>query len=59
MKAETVYENFIETLTEEQKTMFEEVLDSLFELNDSISQKDFEQGFKAGLKIAFEAITAQ
>ena len=33
----TLYNNFIETLTEKQIIMFEEVLDNLFELNDEFS----------------------
>ena len=41
----TLYNNFIETLTQKQIVMFEEVLDSLFELNDEFTQKDFKQGF--------------
>ncbi len=50
------YEKFIETLTEKQIIMFEEVLDNLFELNDEFSQKDFKQGFKLGFNVAVEAI---
>lgn len=35
----TLYEKFIETLTEKQIIMFEEVLDSLFELNDDYPKR--------------------
>ena len=48
----TLYNNFIETLTEKQIIMFEEVLDNLFELNDELTQKDFKLGFN----VAVEAI---
>ena len=48
----TLYEKFIETLTEKQIVMFEEVLDNLFELNDELTQKDFKLGFN----VAVEAI---
>lgn len=50
------YEMFIETLTEKQIVMFEVVLDSLFELNDEFTKKDFKQGFKLGFNVAVEAI---
>ena len=50
----TLYNNFIETLTEKQIVMFEEVLDSLFELNDEFTQKDFNQGFKLGFTLLSE-----
>ncbi len=50
------YEKFIETLTEKQIVMFEEVLDNLFQLNDELTQKDFKQGFKLGFNVAIEAI---
>ena len=50
------YEKFIETLTEKQIIMFEEVLDNLFELNDEFAQKDFKQGLKLGFNVAVEAI---
>ncbi len=52
----TLYNNFIETLTEKQIIMFEEVLDNLFELNDEFTKKDFKQGFKLGFNVAVEAI---
>jgi len=52
----TLYNNFIETLTEKQIVMFEEVLDNLFQLNDELTQKDFKQGFKLGFNVAIEAI---
>lgn len=54
-----VYEKFIETLTEEQKIMFEEVLDKLFELNEELTKTDFEEGFKLGLNVVLKAIAAQ
>lgn len=54
-----VYEKFIETLTEEQKIMFEEVLDKLFELNEELTKTDFEEGFKFGLNVVLKAIAAQ
>ena len=50
------YEKFIETLTEKQIIMFEEVLDSLFELNDGLTQKDFKQGFKLGFNVAVDSL---
>ena len=52
----TLYNNFIETLTEKQIIMFEEVLDSLFELNDEFAQKDFKQGFKLGFNVAVDSL---
>ena len=42
----------METLTEKQIIMFEEVLDNLFELNDEFAQEDFKQGFKLGFNVA-------
>ena len=50
------YEKFIETLTEKQIIMFEEVLDNLFELNDELTQKDFKQGFKLGFNVAVDSL---
>ena len=50
------YEMFIETLTEKQIVMFEEVLDNLFQLNDELTQKDFKQGFKLGFKVALDSL---
>ncbi len=50
----TLYNNFIETLSEKQIIMFEEVLDNLFELNDEFAQKDFKQGFKLGFTLHSE-----
>ena len=52
----TLYNNFVETLTEKQIVMFEEVLDNLFELNDEFVQKDFKQGFKRGFNVAFRVV---
>ena len=52
----TLYNNFIETLTEKQIIMFEEVLDNLFELNDELTQKDFKQGFKLGFNVAVDCL---
>ena len=52
----TLYNNFIETLTEKQIIMFEEVLDNLFELNDEFAQKDFKQGFKLGFNVAVDSL---
>lgn len=52
----TLYNNFIETLTEKQIIMFEEVLDNLFELNDELTKKDFDKGFKLGLSVAFGTV---
>ena len=52
----TLYNNFIETLSEKQIIMFEEVLDNLFELNDEFAQKDFKQGFKLGLNVAVDSL---
>lgn len=51
-----LYENFIKTLTEKQIIMFEEVLDNLFELNDELTKKDFDKGFKLGLNVAFGTV---
>ena len=50
------YEKFIETLTEKQIIMFEEVLDNLFELNDEFAQEDFKQGFKLGFNVAVDCL---
>ena len=50
------YEKFIETLTEKQIIMFEEVLDNLFELNDEFAQKDFKQGLKLGFNVAVDSL---
>ena len=50
------YEMFIETLTEKQIVMFEEVLDNLFELNDEFTKKDFKQGFKLGFNVAVDSL---
>ena len=50
----TLYEKFIETLTEKQIVMFEEVLDNLYELNDELTQKDFKEGFKFGFNVAVD-----
>ena len=50
------YEMFIETLTEKQIVMFEEVLDNLFQLNDELTQKDFKQGFKLGFNVAVDSL---
>lgn len=50
------YENFIATLTEKQKIMFEEVLDNLFMINEELSKTDFKEGFKLGLNVAFKAL---
>ncbi len=50
------YEKFIETLTQKQIVMFEEVLDNLFELNDELTQKDFKQGFKLGFNVALDSL---
>lgn len=36
--------------------MFEVVLDSLFELNDGLTQKDFKQGFKLGFNVAVDSL---
>ena len=52
----TLYNNFIETLTEKQIIMFEEVLDNLFELNDEFAQKDFKQGLKLGFNVAVDSL---
>ena len=52
----TLYNNFIETLTEKQIVMFEEVLDNLFQLNDELTQKDFKQGFKLGFNVAVDSL---
>ncbi len=52
----TLYNNFIETLTEKQIIMFEEVLDNLFELNDEFAQKDFKQGLKLGFNVAVDCL---
>ena len=52
----TLYEKFIETLTQKQIVMFEEVLDNLFELNDEFAQKDFKQGFKLGFNVALDSL---
>ena len=46
----------METLTEKQIIMFEEVLDNLFELNDEFAQKDFKQGFKLGFNVAVDSL---
>ena len=50
------YEMFIETLTEKQIVMFEEVLDNLFQLNDELTQKDFKQGLKLGFNVAVDSL---
>lgn len=47
----TLYEKFIETLTEKQIVMFEEVLDNLFELNDELTQKDFKKALSSVLML--------
>ena len=52
----TLYNNFIEALTEKQIIMFEEVLDNLFELNDELTQKDFKQGLKLGFNVAVDCL---
>ena len=46
----------METLTEKQIIMFEEVLDNLFELNDEFAQEDFKQGFKLGFNVAVDCL---
>lgn len=50
-----LYEKFVDTLDDNQKIMFEEVLDKLFELNEELSKTDFEQGFKLVLNVAVDA----
>lgn len=54
--ATDVYENFLNSLDEHQKKAFEEVLDNMFGLEAERSKTGFEEGFKLGLKVAFEAL---
>lgn len=49
-----LYEKFVDTLDEQQKIMFEEVLDKLFELNEELTKAEIQHGFKVSLNIAVE-----
>lgn len=53
--ADVFYRQFIDTLSEEQKNMFEEVYNQIIGLEAEQSNTSFIQGFKLGLNVAIEA----
>lgn len=51
-----IYTHFIRLLNEEQSNLFEEFYNGLCGLEAEHSKTSFEEGFKLGLTVAFEAI---
>lgn len=54
--ADIVYQRFTDTLNGKQAVMFEEVYNSIIALEAEQSKTSFEDGFKLGLLVAFEAV---